>query len=74
MAARALRRSRTVRSKRCATPTVYVGGKKHNMLTEVDYISAISGGAVLSLPTMASYRDRIFDDFGKEIPLSRRPG
>jgi NTE family protein len=45
---------------------VYVGGKKHNMLTEVDYISAISGGAVVAA-YYGLYRDRIFVDFGKKF-------
>ena len=45
---------------------VYVGGTKHSMLTEVDYISAISGGAVVAA-YYGLYRDRIFDDFSKKF-------
>ena len=41
-------------------------GRFWPMLTEVDYISAISGGAVVAA-YYGLYRDRIFDDFGRKF-------
>jgi NTE family protein len=45
---------------------VVVGGKERTLLSEVDYISAVSGGAVVAA-YYGLYRDRIFQDFGDKF-------